>query len=140
MGNLFPPGVTLKEARAIIQGLKMPPPIITAAPEVQPAVVQPAVEESPVSIGNAAASVLANVEKVALGAGSAMASAGLPAAVGLATAALAQVHAGVRVEARVTFDLPGPFDPVVNVTAEARLDDGHFRIKEFHLVPALPKT
>ena len=52
------------------------------------------------------------------------------------SAVMKQIHAGCKVEARVTFDLPGPFDPVVNVVVEARLDDGQFRIKQFHLTPA----
>lgn len=87
------------------------------------------------SVAAMAGQVLSQVEKLGAQAASAVAAGGVPAAVGLAQAVLAQVHAGVRVEARVFFDLPGPFDPTVDVKAEARLDDGHFRIKELHILP-----
>ena len=59
-----------------------------------------------------------------------------PMALSAGTAVLAQVHAGVRVEAKVFFDLPGPFDPAVDLKFEGRLDDGHFRVKELHISSA----
>lgn len=73
--------------------------------------------------------------------GAAVAGAGAgsvgPLAVGLAAKMVEQIHAGAKFEGRVTFDLPGPFDPVVDVIAEVRLDDGHLRIKELHIKPSL---
>lgn len=56
-----------------------------------------------------------------------------PMALSAGRAVLGQIHSGVRVEAKVYFDLPGPFDPAVDLKFEGRLDDGHFKIKELHL-------
>ena len=88
------------------------------------------------------ANAVKNVREQAAAAAGAVGGAGAGAAVtvglGLAEKALAQIHAGAKFYGRVAFDLPGPFDPVVDVTAEVRLDDGHFRIKELHIKPSLP--
>jgi hypothetical protein len=80
-------------------------------------------------------------ERASVAAGAAAgagAGAAISAGVGLAEKALAQIHAGAKFSGRVVFDLPGPFDPVVDVEMEVRLDDAHFRIKELHIKPSLP--
>lgn len=50
---------------------------------------------------------------------------------------LGQLHAGAKVEAKVTFDLPGPFDPVISVSAVIAFDAGALKIKELHIIPAV---
>lgn len=59
-----------------------------------------------------------------------------PMALTAGKAILSQVSAGIRIEAKVFFDLPGPFDPAVDLKFEGRVDGGHFRVKELHISPA----
>lgn len=51
-------------------------------------------------------------------------------------ALLQQLHAGAKIEAKVTFDLPGPLDPVISLVADVSVDAGTLKIKELHVKPA----
>ena len=61
-----------------------------------------------------------------------------PLALGVVGKVVEQVHAGIKIQAHLEFDGPGPFDANVDLSFEGRLDDGHFRIKELHITPSLP--
>ncbi len=51
-------------------------------------------------------------------------------------AILSQIHAGAKIDAKITFDLPGPFDPSISVSATISFDGGVLKIKELHVTPA----
>ena len=89
------------------------------------------------SIARAGAELAGKMAAMGAAASGAGAGTAVAAAAGLAGKVIEQIHAGAKFEGRVTFDLPGPFDPVVDVSAEVRLDDGHLRIKELHIKPSL---
>lgn len=54
---------------------------------------------------------------------------------GIISSLLQQIHAGAKIEAKITFDLPGPLDPVISLVADVAVDGGNLKIKELHVKP-----
>lgn len=59
-----------------------------------------------------------------------------PAATSVLGTILSQLHAGMKIDAKVTFDIPGPLDPSISVSAVIAFDGGSLRLKELHVTPA----
>lgn len=59
-----------------------------------------------------------------------------PVVGGLVHTVLSQLHAGAKIDAKVTFDLPGPFDPTISLSAIIAFENGNLKLKELHVTPA----